>query len=127
MIHVTGASVKSLLSSVPAVQRTTKKAIVESLLANPSISSLPETGPRYRIHIGLRNDVARLTLDTTGPSLHKRGYREISTRAPLKETMAAALVQLSFWQPGRPLIDPFCGGGTILIEAALLGLSLIHI
>jgi len=121
MIHVTGSSVKSQLTSVPAVQRTTKKAIVESLLANPSITSLPETGAHYRIHIGLRNDVARLTLDTTGPSLHKRGYREISTRAPLKETMAAALVQLSFWQPGRPLIDPFCGGGTILIEAALLG------
>lgn len=121
MIHVTGSSVKSQLTSVPAIQRTTKKAIVESLLAMPSISELPESGPKYRVHISLRDDVARLTLDTTGASLHKRGYREIATRAPLKETLAAALVQLSFWAPGRPMIDPFCGGGTILIEAAMLG------
>ena len=124
MIHVTGSSVKSQLTSVPAIQRTTKKAIVDSLLANPNIASLPETGAKYRIHISLRDNIARLTLDTTGPSLHKRGYREIATRAPLKETLAAALVQLSFWEPGRPLIDPFCGGGTILIEAALIGRNL---
>ena len=86
--------------------------------------SLPESGAKYRIHISLRNNIARLTLDTTGASLHKRGYREISTRAPLKETLAAALVQLSFWSAGRPLIDPFCGGGTILIEAAMIGRNL---
>ena len=122
-IHVTGSSVKSQLTSVPAVQRTTKKAIVTGLLARGA-SHVPETGNRYRIHIGLRDNLARLTLDTTGASLHKRGYREISTRAPLKETLAAALVQLSFWQPGRPLIDPFCGGGTILIEAAMIGRNL---
>lgn len=121
VIHVTGSSVKSQLSSVPAVQRTVKKAIVEGLLKHPSITSLPETGAKFRIHVGLRDNVVRLTLDTTGPSLHKRGYREIATRAPLKETLAAALVQLSFWQPGRPMIDPFCGGGTILIEAAMQG------
>ena len=122
-IHVTGSSVKSQLSSVPAVQRTVKKAIVASLLGSTS-DRLAEDGPLYRVHIGLRKDQARLTIDTTGPSLHKRGYREISTKAPLKETLAAALVQLSFWNPERPLIDPFCGGGTILIEAALIGRNL---
>ena len=121
MAHVTGSSVKSQLTSVPAVQRTVKKAIVESRLAQVGGDKLDETGQRFRIHVSLRDDVARLTLDSTGPSLHKRGYREIATKAPLKETMAAALVQLSFWKPDRPLIDPFCGGGTILIEAAMIG------
>ena len=120
-IHVTGGSIKSQLSSVPAIQRTVKKAIVERLLAGKSGEMLEEDGALHRVHIGLRDDLARLTIDTTGPSLHKRGYREISTKAPLKETLAAALVQLSFWNPERPLIDPFCGGGTILIEAAMLG------
>ncbi len=119
-IHITGGSVKSQLSSVPAIQRTVKKAIVDHLLKDAGLSELPETGALFRIHIGLRNDRARVSLDTTGPSLHKRGYREISTKAPLKETLAAALVQLTFWRPDRPLIDPFCGGGTILIEAAML-------
>lgn len=121
-VHVTGSSVKSQLSSVPAIQRTVKKAIVESLLLHSD--ELPETGVKYRLHVALRDNVARLTLDTTGPSLHKRGYREIATRAPLKETLGAALVQLSFWRAGRPLIDPFCGGGTILIEAAMIGRNL---
>jgi len=121
MAHVTGSSVKSQLTSVPAVQRTVKKAIVESRLAEVGGDKLDETGQRFRIHVSLRDDIARLTLDSTGPSLHKRGYREIATKAPLKETMAAALVQLSFWKPDRPLIDPFCGGGTILIEAAMIG------
>lgn len=120
-IHVTGGSVKSQLTSVPAIQRTVKKAIVDKLLNASQESELAESGALHRIHVRLRNDVATLTLDTTGASLHKRGYREISTRAPLKETMAAALVQLSFWRPDRPLIDPFCGGGTILIEAAMIG------
>lgn len=121
VIHVTGGSVKSKLTSVPAVQRTVKKAIVDQMMAARQLSTLPEDGPLFRVHVSLRNDVARLTLDTTGASLHKRGYREIATKAPLKETMAAALVKLSFWRPDRPMIDPFCGGGTILIEAALIG------
>lgn len=120
-IHVTGSSVKSQLSSVPAIQRSVKKAIVERMLSEEGVTQLPEDGPTFRIHVGLRNNRARLSLDTTGPSLHKRGYREISTKAPLKETLAAALVQLSFWNSDRPLLDPFCGGGTILIEAAMVG------
>ena len=124
MVHVTGSSVKSQLTSVPALQRTVKKAIVENMLSDGAQDAMPETGHKVRAHISLRDDIARLTLDTTGPSLHKRGYREIATRAPLKETLAAALVQLSFWSPGRTLIDPFCGGGTILIEAAMIGRNL---
>ena len=120
-IPVTGRSVKSSLTSVPAVQRTVKKAIVERLVRVENVNTLPEDGSTFRIHLGLRNNQARLTLDTTGPSLHKRGYREIATKAPLKETLAAALIQLSFWEPDRPLIDPFCGGGTIPIEAAMMG------
>ncbi len=118
---VIGRSIRSQLSSVPACQRAVKKAVVESLLAAHRVSELPETGPLYKIEIALLNDVATLTIDTTGPSLHKRGYRQLAATAPLKETMAAALIQLSFWRPERPLIDPFCGSGTIPIEAALIG------
>ena len=118
---VDGRSIKSQLSSVPAVQRAVKKAIVESLLASHQSVELPETGAEYKCQVALLKDRATLTIDTTGPSLHKRGYRRFSTVAPLKETMAAALVQLSFWNRERPLIDPFCGSGTIPIEAALIG------
>ena len=83
--------------------------------------NLPETGPRCAIEISIRDDVATLTLDTTGVGLHKRGYRSLVAEAQLRETLAATLVQLSFWRPGRVLADPFCGTGTIPIEAALLG------
>ena len=118
---VIGRSVRSQLSSVPACQRAVKKAVVESLLAAHRTLELPETGPTYKIEIALLDNVATLTIDTTGPSLHKRGYRQFAATAPLKETMAAALIQLSFWRPERPLIDPFCGSGTIPIEAAMIG------
>jgi len=120
-IHVVGRSLKSQLSSVPACQRTVKKAIVESLLHGHQIETLPETGPLFRVEVAILKDEATLTIDTTGPSLHKRGYRLESAPAPLKETLAAAMVLLSFWDPDRPLIDPFCGSGTIPIEAALIG------
>jgi len=121
---VIGRSLRSQLASVPACQRAVKKAVVESLLAAHGVSTLPETGPTYKIEIGLLDNVATLTIDTTGPSLHKRGYRQFAAAAPLKETMAAALIQLSFWHPDRPLIDPFCGSGTIPIEAAMIGRNL---
>ncbi len=120
-MHVVGRSIKSQLSSVPACQRAVKKAIVESMLAAHGVGTLPETGPKFTIEIALLNDQATLTIDTTGPSLHKRGYRQQAGDAPLKETLAAAMVMLSFWQPSRPLLDPFCGSGTIPIEAALIG------
>ncbi len=109
----------SQLTSLPAIQRSVKKAIVESLLAGHQTGSLPEDGPNYRIELALLDDIGTLTIDTTGASLHKRGYRKSFGAAPIKETLAAALVMLSVWTPQRPLIDPFCGSGTIPIEAAM--------
>ena len=121
---VIGRSRLSQLTSVPAVQRSVKRAIVESLLHYHNVNTLPESGAVYKVEIALLNDVATLTIDTTGPSLHKRGYRKLVAEAPLKETLSAALVSLSVWNPERPLIDPFCGSGTIAIEAALQGLNI---
>ncbi|WP_152401290.1 THUMP domain-containing class I SAM-dependent RNA methyltransferase [Paenibacillus cellulositrophicus] len=118
---VEGRSHHSQLSSVPACQGIVKKAIVEKLKQSYHTEWFQENGPRYVIEVNLLKDVALLTLDTTGPALHKRGYRKLVTEAPLKETMAAALLQISRWNPSRPLYDPCCGSGTILIEAALLG------
>lgn len=117
---VEGRSHKSQLSSVPACQGIVKKAIVEKLKLSHHTEWFPEDGPLYRIEVSLLKDRALLTLDTTGPALHKRGYRKLVTEAPLKETMAAALIQLSRWGGHRPLYDPFCGSGTILIEAAMM-------
>ena len=121
---VTGRSIKSQLSSVPACQKIVKKAVVEKLKTAYGVAWFEERGPRCTIEIALLKDQATLTLDTTGPGLHKRGYRRLVGKAPLKETLAAALVLLSFWRPQRPLIDPFCGLGTIPIEAALIGRNL---
>jgi len=118
---VQGRSHKSQLSSVPACQGIVKKAVVESMKAKYRTEWFPEDGAKYVIEVALLNDVATLTIDTTGPSLHKRGYRKLVTEAPLKETMAAAMVLLSRWTPDRPLYDPFCGSGTIPIEAAMIG------
>ena len=118
---VNGRSIRSQLSSVPACQRAVKRAIVDRLLSGHHTTTLVETAAVYKVEIGLLQDEATLTIDTTGPSLHKRGYRQAASRAPLKETLAAALVTLSFWRPERPLWDPFCGSGTISIEAALMG------
>lgn len=119
-----GRSHKSQLSSVPACQGIVKKAMVEKMKQRFQREWFPETGPRYVAEVSLLNDMATLTLDTTGPSLHKRGYRKLVTEAPLKETMAAAMVLLSRWRPERPLYDPFCGSATIPIEAAMIGWNL---
>ena len=118
---VRGRSVKSTLSSVPACQRCVKKAIVERLMSAHHTTVLDETGPKYAIEIALLDDTATLTIDTSGVGLGKRGYRPLVGKAPLHETLAAAMVQLSFWRPDRPLLDPFCGSGTIPIEAAMIG------
>jgi 23S rRNA (guanine2445-N2)-methyltransferase / 23S rRNA (guanine2069-N7)-methyltransferase len=118
---VKGRSHKSQLSSVPACQKIVKRAIVKRLQDAYRAADLPETGPRCAIEVSLREDVATLTLDTTGVGLHKRGYRRLVSEAQLRETLAAVLVQLSFWRPGRVLADPFCGTGTVPIEAALIG------
>ena len=120
-IPVRGRSLKSQLSSVPACQRTVKKAIVERLLAARPGPRLPETGPPVPVEVSLVDDVATIDLDTSGDGLHSRGYRTLAAEAQLRETLAAAMVQLSFWRPERPLVDPFCGTGTIAIEAALIG------
>ncbi len=118
---VRGRSHKSQLSSVPACQKIVKKAIVEKLRAAHGVNELPETGATYTVEIAIREDTAQLTIDTTGAGLNKRGYRAAAGPAPLKETIAAAMVQMSFWKPDRRLIDPICGSGTIPIEAALIG------
>lgn len=121
---VNGRSVKSQLSSVPACQKIVKKAIVEKLKAGHGVATLPETGAKFVIEISMLDDAATLTLDTSGAGLHKRGYREQAGEAALKETLAAGLVLLSVWRPDRPLVDPFCGTGTIPIEAGLIALGL---
>lgn len=120
---VNGRSHKSQLSSVPACQGIVKKAIVEKMKEQYHREWFPESGPPYVIEVTLLNDIATLTLDTTGAGLHKRGYRKEATEAPLRESLAAALVMLSRWRPDRPLYDPFCGSGTILIEAAMIGMN----
>lgn len=121
---VEGKSIKSKLFSVPDCQAIVKKAVVEKLKEKYKTQWFEETGPRYTIEVALLKDIATITIDTSGPGLHKRGYRKLVGRAPLKETLASALVTLSKWRPERPLIDPFCGTGTILIEAALMGLNI---
>ncbi|APC48472.1 RNA methyltransferase [Virgibacillus halodenitrificans] len=119
---VTGKSVKSKLYSVSDCQAITKKAIAERLKLKYGIASkMSETGAMYKVEVALLKDEVTLTLDTSGAGLHKRGYRVGQGEAPLKETMAAALVLLTNWKPEFPLIDPFCGSGTIPIEAALIG------
>lgn len=118
---VRGRSVKSQLHSVPDCQRIVKKAIVERLKPVHAREWFDESGPLYGIEVSLLNDVVMLTLDTSGDALHRRGYRTYVGEAPLRETLAAALVLLSYWNRERPLVDPCCGTGTIAIEAALIG------
>ncbi|EDP67721.1 hypothetical protein CAT7_11715 [Carnobacterium sp. AT7] len=119
---VAGKSIKSKLYSVSDCQAIVKKAIVNRLSeVYHRNTRLPETGALYQLEVALLKDKVTLTLDTTGPSLFKRGYRSAKGGAPLKENMAAALVQLTNWRKDRPFYDPVCGSGTIVIEAALIG------
>lgn len=119
---VEGRSQKSILHSVPDVQAIVKKAIVDKMSqVYHRHGFLPETEAKYPIEIALNKDRALLTLDTTGPSLFKRGYRLEKGPAPLKENFAAALILLAHWYPEKPFVDPVCGSGTLPIEAALLG------
>lgn len=120
-MHVIGKSVKSKLFSVSDCQAIVKKAVVESMKRKYKKTWFEENGPTYKIEVALLKDVATISLDTSGIGLHKRGYRIEAGEAPLKETLAAAMVLLSRWKSDRLLIDPFCGSGTILIEAALIG------
>lgn len=112
-------TVKSKLRSEPACQKTVKKAIVDRMAAFYMRETFAETGAEYTVKVTILKDMVTLTIDTSGQGLHKRSYRVKTVAAPIKETLAAAMVQLSFWKPGRVLIDPFCGSGTIAIEAAM--------
>jgi len=120
---VSGRARNSKLMSVPDCQAIVKKAIVESLKGRYRRRWFEETGARFPIDVSLNGDIATLTIDTSGTGLHKRGYRPEAGTAPLRETLAAGLVLLSYWQPDRVLLDPCCGAGTIPIEAALIGLN----
>ncbi|MDD6051540.1 MAG: class I SAM-dependent RNA methyltransferase [Clostridiales bacterium] len=117
-INVSGKCARSQLMSVRDCQAVTKKAIIERLKEGTGRSMFPESGAAYPIEIALHGDMARLTLDTSGEALNRRGYRTWNGDAPLRETLAAALVELSTWRPGMRLHDPCCGTGTLLIEAA---------
>jgi len=121
VMHVTGKSIKSKLFSVPDCQSIVKKAVVEAMKKKYRRDRFPEDGPVYKIEVSLLKDTATITVDTSGPGLHKRGYRQNRGDAPLRETLAAALVRLSRWDPSRVLADPLCGSGTIAIEAGLAG------
>ena len=118
---VMGKSVQSGLFSTPDVQAITKKAVVEKLKQKYNISWFAETGAEYTIRVSLLKDIATLTLDTTGvgQGLHKRGYRAQAGEAPMKETMAAALIDIARYKPSHIFLDPCCGSGTLPIEAAL--------
>lgn len=118
------ASVKSKLFSTSDIQAIVKKAVVESMKAKYKIEWFPENGSKYPIHVFINKDRVMIYIDTSGLSLHKRGYRERASEAPIKETLAAALVLLTPWRDDRVLVDPFCGSGTIAIEAAMIGLNI---
>ncbi|MDR2889549.1 MAG: class I SAM-dependent RNA methyltransferase [Lachnospiraceae bacterium] len=114
------ASIKSKLFSPSDIQSIAKKAMVECLKAHYKIEWFEETGESFPVRIFLMKDEVTVTLDTTGESLHKRGYRKLAAKAPIAENLAAALIMLTPWRPDRILVDPFCGSGTFLIEAAMM-------
>ena len=115
---VTGSSLDSQLSSVPACQSIIKKAVVKRLMAKHHTSVLPESGTEYKIRFMLRKNVCEIMLDTTGEGLHKRGYRRNAMEAPIRETLAATIADLGRVRRDSLVEDPFCGSGTLLIEAA---------
>ncbi|KUO74901.1 MAG: N-6 DNA methylase [Clostridia bacterium BRH_c25] len=118
------SSIKSKLFSTSDIQAIVKKAVVESLKNKYKLQWFEETGERYPIHVFLNKDKVALYIDSSGLSLHKRGYRELSNAAPIKETLAALMVLLTPWKADRAFIDPLCGSGTIPIEAAMIGLNM---
>ncbi|MFS0591688.1 class I SAM-dependent RNA methyltransferase [Cytobacillus horneckiae] len=119
---VSGKSVKSKLFSVSDCQGIVKKAIVERMRTHYKKTGwFDENGPLFKIEVALLKDIATITIDASGSGLHKRGYRTGQGEAPLKETLAASLIMLTNWTPDKPFVDPFCGSGTIPIEAALIG------
>lgn len=117
-------SVKSKLFSPSDIQSIIKKAIVERLKSVHKISWFEESGASYPLRVSILNDQVTIGLDTTGVSLHKRGYRKMTAKAPITETLAAALLKLTPWKKDRILVDPFCGSGTFSIEAALMAANI---
>ncbi|MFT5169445.1 MAG: putative N6-adenine-specific DNA methylase [Lysobacterales bacterium] len=120
MITVTSSVTRSKIDSTRVCQSMVKKAIVENLKKEYDVDWMSESGAEFTIKAAILKDVVLLTLDATGVGLHKRGYRQEAGEAPMRENLAAALVLLSFWTKDRVLVDPMCGSGTILIEAAML-------
>lgn len=118
------SSIKSKLFSPSDIQSIAKKAMVERMKQSYHLDWFPEDGAKYPVRIFLMKDEVMVTLDTSGDSLHKRGYRLMSGKAPLTETLAAALLMLTPWKKDRILVDPFCGSGTFLIEAALMAANI---
>lgn len=117
-------SIKSKLFAVPTIQSIAKKAMVERMSEAYKTDKFPESGLSFPVRIFLMKDQVLVTLDTTGVPLHKRGYRTYTSKAPISETLAAALIMLTPWKKDRILLDPFCGSGTFLIEAAMMGANI---
>ena len=117
-------SVKSRLFSAPDIQSIMKKAMVERMKQHYGISWFPEDGASYPVRVTILKDVATICLDTTGVPLHKRGYRKMTVKAPVSETLAAGILLLTPWRRDRILVDPFCGSGTFPIEAAMIGTNM---
>ncbi|MDB8791646.1 class I SAM-dependent RNA methyltransferase [Romboutsia sp. 1001216sp1] len=119
------SSIKSKLYSTTHIQSIVKKAIVDSLKAKyMERGLLKECKEKYPIYVFIHKDIVTLYIDTTGDALHKRGYRERANKAPIRETLAAGIVDLTPWKPGRILVDPMCGSGTMLIEAAMKAINM---
>lgn len=118
------SSIKSKLFSPSDIQSIVKKAMVERLKQKYHVSWFEETGADYPVRIFLLKDEVMVTIDTSGESLHKRGYRTLSSKAPITETLAASLIRLTPWKKDRVLVDPFCGSGTFPIEAAMLAANI---
>ncbi|MBQ9437724.1 MAG: class I SAM-dependent RNA methyltransferase [Lachnospiraceae bacterium] len=114
------SSVKSALFSPSDIQSIVKRAAVERLKSVYHLTWFPESGAHFPIRVFLHKDIAEITIDTTGDSLHKRGYRKLASLAPISENLAAGILLLSRWKGKEPLVDPFCGSGTIPIEAAMI-------
>lgn len=117
-------SIKSKLFSPSDIQSIMKKAMVDRMKQGYGVSVIPETGTDYPVRVSLYKDIVTVALDTTGESLHKRGYRKMTSKAPIEETLAAALIMLTPWNKDRILVDPFCGSGTFPIEAAMMAANM---
>jgi putative N6-adenine-specific DNA methylase len=118
------SSIKSKLFSPSDIQSIMKKAMVERLKGAYGVEWFPESGSSYPLRVFLHKDEVTVGIDTTGDSLHKRGYRTLTSKAPITETLAAALIMLTPWNKDRILVDPFCGSGTFVIEAAMMAANM---